>query len=108
MAAESGLDTTSPKNGEVMTRQSIAIIGTGISGLTKKHTYLVTLNQEIAKEHVLQEFTYHHPIFSLEAIKAQAGWEIISGKNRSHYCGAYWFNGFHEEGVKSGLKVKMP
>ncbi len=74
--------------------------------LTKKHTYLVTLNQEIAKEHVLQEFTYHHPIFSLEAIKAQAGWEIISDKNRSHYCGAYWFNGFHEDGVKSGLKVK--
>jgi len=74
--------------------------------LSKKHTYLVTLNQEIAKEHVLREFNYHHPIFSLEAIKAQAGWEIISGKNRSHYCGAYWFNGFHEDGVKSGLRVK--
>ncbi len=74
--------------------------------LTKKHTYLVTLNQEISKEHVLQEFTYHHPIFSIEAIKAQAGWEKISGENRSHYCGAYWFNGFHEDGVKSGLRVK--
>ena len=74
--------------------------------LTKKHTYLLTLNQEIAKEHVLQEFTYHHPIFSLEAIKAQAQWEKISGKNRTHYCGAYWFNGFHEDGVKSGLRVK--
>ncbi len=74
--------------------------------LSKKHTYLVSLNQEIAKEHVLREFNYHHPMFSLEAIKAQAGWEIISGKNRSHYCGAYWFNGFHEDGVKSGLRVK--
>lgn len=74
--------------------------------LSKKYTYLVTLNQEIAKEHILGEFTYHHPIFSLEAIKAQAGWELISGKNRSHYCGAYWFNGFHEDGVKSGLRVK--
>ena len=74
--------------------------------LSKKHTYLVTLNQEIAKEHVLREFNYHHPIFSLDAIKAQAKWEIISGKNRSHYCGAYWFNGFHEDGVKSGLRVK--
>lgn len=74
--------------------------------LSKKHTYLVTLNQEIAKEHILAEFTYYHPIFSLEAIKAQAGWELISGKNRSHYCGAYWFNGFHEDGVKSGLRVK--
>ena len=74
--------------------------------LDKEHTYLVTLNQEIAKEHVLREFTYHHPIFSLEAIKAQNGWKKISGHNRSHFCGAYWFNGFHEDGVKSGLRVK--
>ena len=74
--------------------------------LSKKHTYLVTLNQDIEKEHVLREFSYHHPIFSLDAMEAQAKWEIISGKNRSHYCGAYWFNGFHEDGVKSGLRVK--
>lgn len=74
--------------------------------LVKKHTYLVTLNQEVSEEHVLREFIYHHPIFSLEAIKAQASWEEISGHNRSHYCGAYWFNGFHEDGVKSGLRVK--
>ncbi|BHH85980.1 NAD(P)/FAD-dependent oxidoreductase [Desulforhopalus sp. 52FAK] len=74
--------------------------------LSKQHTYLVTLNQEIAKEHILKEFNYHHPIFSLEAIEAQTKWENISGKNRSHYCGAYWFNGFHEDGVKSGLRVK--
>ena len=29
----------------------------------------------------------------------------ISGLNRTHYCGAYWFYGFHEDGVKSGLRV---
>lgn len=75
--------------------------------LSKDHTYLVTLNQEIDREHVLREFTYNHPIFSLEAIKAQSGWDKISGQNRSHYCGAYWFNGFHEDGVKSGLRVKQ-
>ena len=74
--------------------------------LSKKYTYLVSLNQEIVKEHVLREFEYHHPIFSLEAIKAQTSWETISGRNRTHYCGAYWFNGFHEDGVKSGLRVK--
>lgn len=73
--------------------------------LGKKYTYLVTLNQEIGKEHILGEFTYHHPVFSLEAIKAQGQWQKISGHNRSHFCGAYWFNGFHEDGVKSGLRV---
>jgi predicted NAD/FAD-binding protein len=73
--------------------------------LAKNHTYLVTLNQEIDSQHILGEFTYHHPVFTTEAIRAQEQWQTISGKNRSHYCGAYWFNGFHEDGVKSGLRV---
>ncbi len=73
--------------------------------LHKQHTYLVTLNQEVAKEHVLHRFTYHHPIFTQGAIRSQQLWSTVSGKNRSHFCGAYWFNGFHEDGVRSGLRV---
>lgn len=73
--------------------------------LKKNHTYLVTLNQNIPQEHVLQSFTYSHPVFTLASIKAQERWPEISGKNNSHFCGAYWFNGFHEDGVKSALRV---
>ena len=36
---------------------------------------------------------------------AQERHNEISGKNRTHYCGAYWFNGFHEDGVRSALRV---
>jgi predicted NAD/FAD-binding protein len=39
-------------------------------------------------------------------IEAQERWHEISGVVRIHYCGAYWFNGFHEDGVKSGLRVQ--
>lgn len=73
--------------------------------LDKRHTYLVTLNQDIPEEHILRTFTYNHPVFTKGAIGAQQRWETVSGKNRSHFCGAYWFNGFHEDGVKSGLRV---
>ncbi len=73
--------------------------------LNAKHTYLVTLNQAVDESHVLGRFTYHHPIFTLEAIRAQQQWCMVSAKNRSHFCGAYWFNGFHEDGVRSGLRV---
>lgn len=73
--------------------------------LNKNHTYLVTLNQDIPKKHTLGTFNYNHPVFTLGAIKAQQRWQDISGKKRSHFCGAYWFNGFHEDGVKSGLRV---
>ena len=73
--------------------------------LKKRHTYLVTLNQDIPEEHVLRTFTYYHPVYTQGAIAAQQRWANISGKNRSHFCGAYWFNGFHEDGVRSGLRV---
>ena len=73
--------------------------------LEKNHTYLVTLNQDIPEEHILRTFNYNHPVFTMGAIQAQQRWREISGRNRSHFCGAYWFNGFHEDGVKSGLRV---
>ena len=73
--------------------------------LKKQHTYLVTLNQDIPEEHILRTFVYYHPVFTQGAIKAQEEWQTISGRHRSHFCGAYWFNGFHEDGVKSALRV---
>jgi predicted NAD/FAD-binding protein len=73
--------------------------------LVKQHTYLVTLNQDIPEEHILRTFAYSHPVFTQGAIRAQQRWGNISGKNRSHFCGAYWFNGFHEDGVRSGLRI---
>ncbi|HBG19871.1 MAG TPA: FAD-dependent oxidoreductase [Desulfobulbaceae bacterium] len=71
----------------------------------KRHTYLVTLNQEIDKRHVLARFTYSHPVYSLAAIAAQERWATISGTGGVHFCGSYWRNGFHEDGVFSALRV---
>jgi uncharacterized protein len=68
-------------------------------------TCLVTLNQEIAAENVLQQFFYAHPAYTPATINAQQEWGSISGPGGLHFCGAYWFNGFHEDGVKSALRV---
>ncbi len=70
-------------------------------------TLLVTLNrsQEIDPAKIIDRYSYAHPVFTLDGVRAQGRHAEISGKNRSHYCGAYWFNGFHEDGVKSGLRV---
>lgn len=73
--------------------------------LQKKNTYLVTLNQDIDPQYVLCTYNYSHPIYTPDMVTAQSKWERISGIDRIHYCGAYWFNGFHEDGVKSGLRV---
>jgi len=45
--------------------------------------------------------TYDHPLFTPQAIAAQRRHHEISGVGRTHYCGAYWRYGFHEDGVIS-------
>ena len=74
--------------------------------LTKKHNYLVTLNHNIDDSQVIKRIDYSHPVFDLAMIDAQSKWSSISGNGlHTHFCGAYWFNGFHEDGVRSGLRV---
>ncbi len=74
--------------------------------LTKKHNYLVTLNHNIDDSQVIKRIDYSHPVFDLAMIDAQTKWSSISGNGlHTHFCGAYWFNGFHEDGVRSGLRV---
>lgn len=70
-------------------------------------TFCVTLNrsQDIASDRVIKRFDYAHPVFTLEAVAAQNRYQEIGNRNRSHFCGAYWFNGFHEDGVRSALRV---
>ena len=53
----------------------------------------------------LREFTYAHPVYSAESSVAQGRRTEICGHNRTHFCGAYWYNGFHEDGVRSALDV---
>ncbi len=78
-----------------------------LQGFEADRNYFVTLNrtQDIADEHIIKEILYHHPIFSLEGIAAQQRFEQIDGVNNVHFAGAYWGYGFHEDGVKSGLRV---
>ncbi|MEX2475594.1 NAD(P)/FAD-dependent oxidoreductase [Marinobacter sp.] len=70
-------------------------------------TFCVTLNrsQDIAEDRIIKRFDYAHPVFTLEAVAAQNRYQDIGNRNRSHFCGAYWYNGFHEDGVRSALRV---
>jgi predicted NAD/FAD-binding protein len=78
-----------------------------LQSLDVAENYCVTLNAngQIAADKVLRRFVYHHPLYTLEALRAQTRWNEISGVNRTHFCGAYWFYGFHEDGVNSALRV---
>jgi predicted NAD/FAD-binding protein len=78
-----------------------------LQGIKSHDEYLVTLNREadIDPKKVVRTIRYHHPVFSTAAVISQKRHRVISGENRTHYCGAYWGFGFHEDGVVSGLTV---
>ncbi len=70
-------------------------------------TFCVTLNNadKIKPDTIIQRFDYSHPVFTKDSIKAQKRFSEINGVNKTYFCGAYWGNGFHEDGVNSALKV---
>jgi predicted NAD/FAD-binding protein len=80
---------------------------TKLQSLPTEAAYCVSLNmeEEIAPETTLRDFQFEHPLFSENAVAAQGRHQEISGVNGIHYCGAYWRNGFHEDGVVSALEA---
>ena len=78
-----------------------------LQSINCKETLCVTLNDHnsVDETKILKKITYHHPLFNGKSIEAQKRKSEISGVNNTHYCGAYWRNGFHEDGVVSALDV---
>ena len=78
-----------------------------LQNITSDVEFCVTLNatDKIDPQKVLGKYEYTHPVFSQAAMQAQTQWPLINGVNRTWFCGAYWLNGFHEDGVNSALRV---
>ena len=67
--------------------------------------FLVTLNRSDAIDpaRVIERITYHHPLYTPASVAAQARHRELNGALGTYYCGAWWRNGFHEDGVASAL-----
>ncbi len=78
-----------------------------LQGIYSETTFCVSLNQThaINPNKILARYSYAHPQYSLAGVEAQARWPELDGVNHTWFCGAYWANGFHEDGVVSGLRV---
>ena len=72
-----------------------------------KQSVVVSLNpiKEIARNLIMAEFDYTHPVFDLAAIRAQGEVAALQGQHNTYFCGAWTGYGFHEDGLKSGLRV---
>ena len=78
-----------------------------LQSLRADREFCVTLNRTAAidPEQIIRTIQYSHPVYTPAGVAAQSRHHEISGRNRTHYCGAYWGWGFHEDGVKSALRV---
>jgi predicted NAD/FAD-binding protein len=73
--------------------------------LTAPIDFCVTLNDRgrVPESQVLGRYRYDHPVFDAAATAAQRRHAELDGARRTYFCGAYWRNGFHEDGVVSAL-----
>ncbi len=78
-----------------------------LQNLQSKEPLLVTLNHTklINPAKVIKRLKYMHPVYTLAGAAAQARHAEICGHNRAGFAGAYWRNGFHEDGVVSALEA---
>jgi predicted NAD/FAD-binding protein len=73
--------------------------------------FCVTLNrtEAIDPAKIVRKLSYAHPVYTPRAVAAQDRHGSISALcKRTHYCGAYWGWGFHEDGVLSAARACRP
>jgi predicted NAD/FAD-binding protein len=78
-----------------------------LQSLRAEQEFCVTLNrtEAIDAEKIIRTIPYAHPVYTREGMAAQRGFAEINARNRTHFCGAYWGWGFHEDGVASAVRV---
>ncbi len=86
---------------------SVSYLINRLQPLPFEQPIMVTLNptHEPKAGSVIERFDYAHPVFDGDAIEAQRELPLIQGKNNTWFCGAWSGYGFHEDGLRSALKV---
>ncbi len=78
-----------------------------LQSLRATEEFCVTLNlsHAVDKSKIIREIPYEHPVYDPDSQSARERRRDINGHNHTYYCGAYWYYGFHEDGVRSALDV---
>lgn len=78
-----------------------------LQSIESEKVFCVTLNDRdrIREENIIGSWQYHHPTFNVKRSEMQSRHDEVLNVNATSFCGAYWGNGFHEDGVNSALAV---
>lgn len=69
--------------------------------------FIVSLNPDTLPpdDMIVRTSVYEHPVYTLDAWRAQQQLWALQGRQRSWFCGSYFGAGFHEDAIQSGLAV---
>ena len=76
-----------------------------LQNIDNKYPFFLTLNSPIKPKKIFYQTTYPHPIFTKKSMEIPNQLNKIQGKNKIWFCGSYFSYGFHEDGVKSSIKI---
>ncbi|MEO0680335.1 MAG: FAD-dependent oxidoreductase [Pseudomonadota bacterium] len=78
-----------------------------LQGLDERFPLFVSLNPQEAPDPALVhgEYLYDHPLYSGDSFAAQVEMDAIQGRGGVWHAGAWLGYGFHEDGLRSGLRV---
>lgn len=78
-----------------------------LQGIDENYPLFVTLNpqSEVAPADIFDTHVFHHPVFDVGAMAAQAQIASMQGSRNTWFCGAYMRHGFHEDGLMSAMAV---
>jgi hypothetical protein len=78
-----------------------------LQGIRADRPLFVSLNPAIdpAPEHLHSVQDYAHPLYTQASFAAQAQMDEIQGRHGVWYAGAWLGYGFHEDGLRTGLRV---
>ena len=78
-----------------------------LQGIDSPEPFVVSLNRtaDIDPAKVIARMAYAHPLYSHRSVAAQARRAEISGQRHTHFAGAWWGWGFHEDGMRSAVAV---
>ena len=78
-----------------------------LQGIDDKAPLFVTLNPETPPDEAktFGKFEFTHPLFDLKAAETVESMELWNGRHGLWFAGAWLGHGFHEDGLKSGLRV---
>ena len=54
---------------------------------------------------MIARFVYDHPLYTVDSLAAQRELPALSGRRHTRYAGAHHGNGFHEDGLASGVRA---